>query len=87
MEKITQIVQVEVGDILKRLLEIKGITTSELLKKSGMSRNYITILKKGRWVPTVGQRLSTVKILATILDVPPQLFIKAQYKIEKEELK
>lgn len=84
MEKVTQIVQIEASDIFKRLLEVKGITTSELSKKSGMSRNYINNLKKGKYSNTE-MRLSTVKLLATILDVPPQLFIKAPYKTEKEE--
>lgn len=85
MEKVTQIVQIEATDIIKRLLEVKGITTSELSLKSGMSKNYINNIKKKKWIPIVGQRLSTVKILATILDVPPQLFIKAPYITEKED--
>jgi len=87
MEKVTQIVQIEATDIIKRLLEVKGITTAELSQKSGMSKNYINNINKKKWTPIVGQRLSTVKLLATILDVPPQLFIKAPYIAEKEELK
>lgn len=86
MEKVTQIVQNEASDIFKRLLEVKGITTLELSKKSGMSRNYINNLKKGKYSDSE-MRLSTIKILSKILDVPPQLFIKAPYKTEKEELK
>lgn len=86
MEKVTQIVQIEATDIIKRLLEVKGITTSELSQKSGMSINYINSINKKKWMPIIGQRLSTVKILSKILDVPPQLFIKAPYIIEKEEL-
>ena len=84
MEKVTQIVQIEASDIFKRLLEVKEITTSELSKKSGMSRNYINNLKRGKYSDSK-MRLSTAKLLATILDVPPQLFIKAPYKTETEE--
>lgn len=85
MEKVTQIVQIEANDIIKRLLEVKGITASEFSKKSGISINYINNLKKRKWIPIVGQRLSTVKMLAKTLDVPPQLFIKAPYITEKED--
>ena len=84
MEKVTQIVQIEASDILKRLLEVKGITTSELSKKSGMSRAHINNFKTGKYSNSK-MRLSTITILAKILDVPPQLFTKAPYIIEKEE--
>jgi len=85
MEKVTQIVQIEATDIAKRLMEVKGLTTAELSQKSGLSKNYINNLKKRKWIPIERQRLSTVKMLATNLDVPPQLFIKAPYITEKEE--
>lgn len=85
MSNITQKVQIEASDIFNRLLEVKGITSAELIKRSGLSRNFINDFKKGKTKPIVGMRLSTIRTLANAFDVPPQLFLKAPYIIAKEK--
>ena len=83
MIKITK--KVELGEIIKRLMEVHELSNAELSKRSGVSRNQIIKLKKNQVTYINGMRLSTMHALAEALEVPPRLFYKAPYTIEMED--
>ena len=76
-------IKIELGDIVKRIMVVRGITTRELSRKSGLSRNFISTLLRNQ-INGFNLRLSTTRNLSTALDVPPGLLYKAPYVIEEE---
>lgn len=84
MANITKKVQIDNIDIIRRLQEVKHMTTAELSKKSGISKNQILQIKKGKISNLAGMRLSTIRALSEAFDVTPSIFVKAPYEIEIE---
>ena len=71
---------IEIDDILKRLLEVKHITGGELSRRSGISRNQIYKILRGK-TTMENMRLSTVHALSECLDVVPSIFMKAPFDV------
>ena len=88
MGNITQKKSITIADILCRLMEVKHMTNSQLAKNSGLSKNYICLLRNNNYNHVNGLRLSTINALAIALDVPHALFFNAPYFInENGEIK
>lgn len=83
MRKVTKVVHA--ADIFNRLLEVKGISTTELCKRSGISRNTISNIRNNRLTDRSHLQIATARALTEELNVPIDLFYKAPYFIEIEE--
>lgn len=64
-EKLTTTVGKEIGKIVKNAREKESLTQQELSEKIGMSRNYISDIECGRYVPS----LETTILLADALNI------------------
>jgi DNA-binding XRE family transcriptional regulator len=59
------------GKALRNLRKTAGITQEQLSFKTGMQRKHISVLENGHKEPS----LSTLFILATALETPPDKFV------------
>lgn len=63
-----------VGDLLKKLRGIRGMSQRRLALESGIDRGYISKLESKK---EMGISLRTARALARGLDVPPEVFLKS----------
>lgn len=54
-----------VGNLVKSMRNKKGLTQSDLSQQSNLSRNYISDIENGRYMPSV----NTLITLASLLDI------------------
>lgn len=59
------------GEIIKTARSSKKITQKELSKKTSISRNYISDIECGRYIPSVNKLI----ILAKVLDIDLNLLL------------
>ena len=59
------------GDVLQALRQARKLTQEELAFRSGLDRTYISLLERGRRVPTI----DTLFKLSRSLEVKPEDFI------------
>ena len=75
VESKNYIEKVSVGQIVDRLMDLKNISTEDLMAKTGLSYQYIEQLRQKKTDSIYGLRLSTIRMLSEALDVPPSLFM------------
>lgn len=59
-------------DVIQELINLKGWTITGLSQRSGLSRNQLNKIRKGK-ISDI--RLSTIRALADALDVSPKVFV------------
>jgi transcriptional regulator with XRE-family HTH domain len=74
-----EIKTVNVGTVLKRLRNTKGISQEELAYLSNLDRTYISMLERNTKQPTI----TTIFGLATALEMKPSELVK-EIEIENE---
>lgn len=61
----TQMLSKTLGQVIKKERENRGITQQELSERARISRNYISDIECGRYIPST----ETLVVIATILEI------------------
>lgn len=75
------------GDIVRRLMEVRSITDKQLEARSGISAKLISLVKSRKYEQTHKMKFYTARALANALEVPTQLLLNAPYIVEVERKK
>ena len=59
------------AQVLRRQREVQGFSQEALAHETGLDRTYISLLERGKWLPT----LATVVKLSTALNMRPEEFV------------